>query len=43
MIEKNKKKFPKLHTSNLAQELYTPESATKLILPYIEKFKGKKI
>lgn len=30
-------KYPKLHTSNLAQELYTPPTATKQIVPYIPK------
>ena len=34
-------KFPKLHTTDEAQEMYTPSSATDLIIPYLPK--GKKI
>ena len=30
-------KYPKLHTTNLAQELYTPPSATAQIAPFIPK------
>ena len=30
-------KYPKLHTTNLAQELYTPPSATAQIVPFIPK------
>jgi len=33
-----KDKFPKLHTSDLAQELYTPPHATRQIIPYIPKW-----
>lgn len=30
-------KYPKLHTTNLAQELYTPPEATQQIIPFIKK------
>ena len=30
-------KYPKLHTTDLAQELYTPPSATAQIVPFIPK------
>jgi len=36
--KESNRKYPKLHTSNLAQELYTPPSATQQIIPFIPKW-----